>query len=196
MQIAHSAFPDSPLGPDAFNEYELLLVQDYEELVKKLMTEVGQPEGSKLETNLTSEDEGWSQLTSGEDDSPHPEATPSRRYFYKDNLIGNTEDVGQRLAVSVHHFPMIFCPFSPRIFVLPSEGSIAEASLSIEHEDAFSPGLPSLSTGLPFDGDDTPPGVILTASFLYHLAAQVTSTMHDLNLNKCPFFLYFFLLPL
>ncbi|KAI4322785.1 hypothetical protein L6164_022449 [Bauhinia variegata] len=34
-EVAYSAFPDSPLGPDAYHEYESLLVQDYEELIKK-----------------------------------------------------------------------------------------------------------------------------------------------------------------
>ena len=42
IQTAHSAFPDSPLGPDAYHEYESLLVQDYEELVKKSWTKPGQ----------------------------------------------------------------------------------------------------------------------------------------------------------
>ncbi|PNX93714.1 hypothetical protein L195_g016871 [Trifolium pratense] len=31
--MSHSVFPDSPLGPDAYHEYESLLVQDYEELI-------------------------------------------------------------------------------------------------------------------------------------------------------------------
>nr|KAJ0188233.1 hypothetical protein LSAT_V11C900477460 [Lactuca sativa] len=31
----HSAYPDSPLGPDAYHEYQILLVQDYKELKKK-----------------------------------------------------------------------------------------------------------------------------------------------------------------
>lgn len=34
-EVAHSAYVDSPLGPDAFHEYESLLLQDYEELVRK-----------------------------------------------------------------------------------------------------------------------------------------------------------------
>lgn len=177
LQLAHSAYPDSPLGPDAFHEYESLLVQDYEELVKKSLTMSKQPESSHLKDNLISEDEGWSELTSIEEDIQH-EASLSERDYCKDNLIDHTEDVGQKLVVSVHHFPMVLCPFSPRVFVLPSEGSIAEAYLSVEHEDAFSPGLPPLSTGLPSDGDDTPPGATLTAHFIYHLAAKVINKMH------------------
>ncbi|KAF3444005.1 hypothetical protein FNV43_RR13695 [Rhamnella rubrinervis] len=180
-EVAHSAYPDSPLGPDAFHEYESLLVQDYEELVKKGVTKSKQPESSNLKENLISEDEGWSELTSVED--IHVEASPSGRGYYKDNLIDHTEDVGQKLVVSVHHFPMILCPFSPRVFVLPSEGSIAEAYLSVEHEDAFSPGLPPLSTGLPSDGDDTPPGATLTAHFLYHLAAKMDLKMEIFSLG-------------
>ena len=60
---------------------------------------------------------------------------------------------------------------------------MAEAHLSLEHEDAFSPGLPPLSTGSHFDGDDTAPGATLTANFLYHLAAKVTTTM--LSVHVC-----------
>lgn len=182
-EIAHSTYPDSPLGPDAFREYESLLVQDYEELARKYVTKSSQPDGSNLKENLTSEEEGWSQLTSSEDDVPHLDASPSGRDFYKDNLLDGTKDVGQKLVVSVHHFPTIICPLSPRVFVLPSEGSIAEASLSVEHEDAFSPGLPPLSTGLHFDGDDTAPGATLTANFLYHLAAKMDLKMEIFSLG-------------
>lgn len=177
MQIAHSVYPESPLGPDAFHEYESLLVQDYEELVKKAETKSTQPFDKNLQDNLTFEDEGWSRLTSGEEGFPHLEASSSGRDLDHKNLIGHTEDVGQKLVVSVHHFPMLLCPFSPRVFVLPSEGSIAEAYLSAEHEDSLSPGLPPLSTGLPSDGDDVPPGATLTAHFIYHLAAKVTTSM-------------------
>ncbi|CAI9264973.1 unnamed protein product [Lactuca saligna] len=36
----------------------------------------------------------------------------------------------------VHHFPLILCPFSPKFFVLPSEGSIYEAYLSADQENS------------------------------------------------------------
>ena len=169
--MAHSAYPDSPLGPDAFREYESLLVQDYEELVKQYAAKPRQPEGSDLKENFASE-EGWSQLTSTEEAVPRLDASSSGRDLYKDNPVDSTEDLGKTMDVSVHHFPMILSPLSPRVFVLPSEGSIAEACLSVDHEDAFSPGLPPLSSGSSFDGDDTP-GATLTANFLYHLAAKV-----------------------
>lgn len=155
MQIAHSAYPDSPLGPDAFHEYESLLVQDYEELVKKDKKNSRRTEGSNLK-----------------DISQH-ETRLSARDFIEDKSVADTEDVGKKLVVSVHHFPMILCPFSPRVFVLPSEGSVGNAYLSVKHEDALSPGLPPLSTGLLSDGDDIPAGATLTANFLYHLAAKV-----------------------
>lgn len=163
--MAHSAYPDSPLGPDAFHEYESLLVQDYEELVKKGEKKPIQPGVSNFKDNIDLGDEGWSGLSPGEEGS-------TARDSYGENLIAETE-VGQNLAVSVRHFPMIMCPLSPRVFVLPSEGSVAEAYLSAKHEVALSPGLPSLSTGLPSDGDDIPPGATLTANFLYHFAAKV-----------------------
>jgi hypothetical protein len=143
MQMAHSVFPDSPLGPDAYHEYESLLVQDYEELSKKSGEKPGQI-GSLLH-----------------------------------NPLDKIADTVQKLAISVHHFPMILCPISPRAFVLPSEGLVAESYLSAKHEDSISPGLPPLSTGLLSDTDDVPPGATLTAHFLYHLAAKVTNDMHS-----------------
>ncbi|KAK2981352.1 hypothetical protein RJ640_013143, partial [Escallonia rubra] len=159
--IAHSAYPDSPLGPDAYQEYESLLVQDYEEFIKRRETTSRQSGYRELKENLTPEDEGWSKLTAGEEDASHA------REFYD-----REEDVGQ-LVVSVRHFPLILCPFSPRVFVLPSEGSVAEAHLSTLHENSISPGLPSLTTGTLSDGDDVPPGATLTAQVLYHLAAKM-----------------------
>lgn len=162
--MAHSAYPDSPLGPDAFHEYESLLLQDYEELVKKSEIKSGQSEV---------EDEGWSRLTSSEDDFSTVGATSSGKEFYEDD--SHVADAGQKMVVSVLHFPMILCPFSPRVFVLPSDGSVTEANLSSQHEDSLSPGFPSMSTGVPLDGDEVPPGALLTAHFLYHLAAKVKS---------------------
>ncbi|KAK9906217.1 hypothetical protein M0R45_002717 [Rubus argutus] len=61
-ELSHSAYPDSPLGPDAFHEYESLLVQDYEELVKKHEKKPTQPGGSNFKDNIKLGDEGWSQL--------------------------------------------------------------------------------------------------------------------------------------
>lgn len=186
-EIAHSAYPDSPLGPDAFHEYESLLVLDYEELVKKCETKSRQSGDTSLLENLTLEDEGWSQLGPIEESISQIEARPSPRDLDQDNSVGRMEDVGQKLVVSVHHFPMILCPFSPRVFILPSEGAVAEAYLSTEHEDSLSPGLPPLSTGLPPDGDDIPPGATLTAHFLYHLATKMDLKMEIFsfgNLSK------------
>ncbi|AQL04880.1 Sec1 family domain-containing protein MIP3, partial [Zea mays] len=60
-----------------------------------------------------------------------------------------------------------------RVFVLPSEGIIADSSLSNHHEDSLGSGLPSISTGKPFDSDEVPPGVTLTAQFPYHLANKM-----------------------
>ncbi|XP_021823012.1 sec1 family domain-containing protein MIP3 [Prunus avium] len=182
-EVAHSAYADSPLGTDAFHEYESLLVQDYEELVRKGKENSRQTEGSNLKDEIKLEDEGWSRLASSEEDLSRPEASSRARDFIEGNPIADTEDVGKKLVVSVHHFPMILCPFSPRVFVLPSEGSVGEAYLSVEHEDALSPGLPPLSTGLPSDGDDIPPGATLTANFLYHLAAKMDLKMEIFSLG-------------
>lgn len=179
MQMAHSSYPDSPLGPDAYHEYESLLVQDYEELVKKSKTKSTLPKDNDSREISTFGDEGWSQLTSSEENIRHLESSSTGRDIH--DKIGHPEDIGQRLVVSVHHFPMILCPFSPRVFVFPSEGSIAEAYLSSEHQDSLSPGLPPLSTGLLSDGDDVTPGATLTAHFLYHLAAKVLSFLQMLK---------------
>lgn len=179
LQIAHSAYPDSPLGPDAFREYESLLVQDYEELLKRCEVKSIQPGVSKVKENLTSGNDGWAQLTSSEEDISSLELGSGAKESYDDDPTSHAEDVGQKLFVSVHHFPMILCPLSPRVFVLPSEGSVAEAYLSAQQENSLSPGLPPLSTGLPPDGEDIPPGATLTAQFLYHLAAKVLSYILD-----------------
>lgn len=182
-EIAHSTYPDSPLGPDAFHEYESLLVQDYEEIVKKAKSKTRHPEDGNFRENLTMEEEGWSQLSSTEEDIPHLDVSSGAKDFYEDNPMGHTRYIGQQLIVSVHHFPMILCPLSPRVFVLPPEGSVAEAHLSAKHEDSLSSGLPSLSTGLPSDGDDVPPGATLTAHFLYHLAAKMDLKMEIFSLG-------------
>ncbi|OVA12407.1 Sec1-like protein [Macleaya cordata] len=186
-EIAHSAYADSPLGPDAFREYESLLLQDYEELVRKCEikdksssqpSDFGQSAENNLSESLASEDEDWSKFSSSEEEIPHPEASP-REDLDEANLMS----CNLRLDISVHHFPMILCALSPRVFVLPSEGTVAEACLSYEHEDSLGPGLPSISAGLPSDGEDTPPGAILTAHLLYHLAAKMDLKMEIFSLG-------------
>ncbi|CAK7348137.1 unnamed protein product [Dovyalis caffra] len=179
-ELAQSAYPDSPLGPDAFHEYETLLLQDYEEIVKKSQKNFSHSENSNCQESLTFEDEGWSRLTSSEEDVPHREASSSGKILFGDS---NTEYLGQKLVISVHHFPLILCPFSPKVFVLPSEGSVSEAYLSAKHEDSLSPGLPPISTGVPPDGDDVAPGALLTAHFLYHLAAKMDLKMEIFSLG-------------
>ncbi|KAL2245659.1 UNVERIFIED_CONTAM: Sec1 family domain-containing protein MIP3 [Sesamum indicum] len=180
-EVAHSAYPDSPLGPDAFHEYECLLNQDYEELVKKRETDVSGNNGLKEST--ASEDEGWADLTSIEDDISRFNDIPSAKVPQEDYSISSSEDAGQKLMVSVHHFPLILCPFSPRVFVLPSEGSVAEASLSVEHENSISSGLPPLSTGKIADTEDFSPGATLTAQFLYHLALKMDLKLEIFSLG-------------
>ncbi|KAL8461099.1 hypothetical protein ACS0TY_032540 [Phlomoides rotata] len=181
-EVAHSAYPDSPLGPDAYHEYESLLNQDYEELVKKRET-AHVPGNSGLKENTASEDEGWSELTSIEDDISRFDGISSAKPSQEDYFSGYSEDIGLHLAVSVHHFPLILCPFSPRVFVLPSEGCVAEASLSAEHENSISCGLPPLSTGKLADAEDASPGASLTAQFLYHLALKMDLKLEIFSLG-------------
>ncbi|KAL8228322.1 hypothetical protein R6Q57_015906 [Mikania cordata] len=170
-EVGHSAYPDSPLGPDAYHEYQSLLVQDYEELMKNNnQNSTATPMNNK--GNLIPEDgEGWLQLTPRvEDDTPR---SPSFS-------IGH---IGQKLIASVHHFPLIICPFSPKFFVLPSEGSISESYLSVEHENSISSGLPPLSTATFHDGEDVPAGVALTAQFLYHLTTKMDLKLEIFSLG-------------
>ncbi|KAJ4846108.1 hypothetical protein Tsubulata_015360 [Turnera subulata] len=163
-KIAHSVYPDSPLGPDAFHEYESLLLQDYEELVNHARKD------GKLSESLTSKDE---RVKSSEEGGRHPQSCSGEKITYD----GYPEDTEKNMFISVRHFPMILCPLSPRVFVLPSQGSVGEAFLSAKQTDSLSPGLPSISTGLAHDGDDVPPGALLTAHFLYHLAAKMDLKM-------------------
>ncbi|KAL5700434.1 hypothetical protein ACHQM5_025877 [Ranunculus cassubicifolius] len=177
-EIAHSAYIHSPLGPDAYGEYESLLIQDYEEIVRKYKrkehdsSQVGEI-GHSEEGKITLENEGWSRHSLGEEDISQSFSTPSGRNPGEVTLLYSKEQNLPKLFVSVHHFPMVLCPLSPKMFVLPSEGTVAEAALSNEHEDSLSPGLPSISNGSPLDSEDTPPGAIFTAHFLYHLAAKM-----------------------
>ena len=173
MQVGHSAYPDSPLGPDAFREYESLLVQDYEELIKGGQMKSRESDDSNPRESLIPEGEGWSQLAFDGDDVSNSGPTSTAKVVYKDGFPVPAADGGRMLVVNVHHYPLILCPFSPRVFVLPSEGSVAEGNLSVEHENSISPGLPSISTGTPDDGEDVPAGATLTAQFLYHLATKV-----------------------
>ncbi|KAL0769853.1 hypothetical protein YC2023_048432 [Brassica napus] len=158
---SHSACPDSPLGPDAYREYETLLVQDYNEHTKKsekISRDKGVPKFSSALESLTMEP-----ITS-------------------DN-VGDSSGDAEGLVVSVHHFPLIICPFTPRAFVLPSQGSVAEASLSRQHEDSLSFGLPPISTGSMSDTDDVPPGATLTAHFLYQLALKMELKLEIFSLG-------------
>ncbi|KAI7731505.1 hypothetical protein M8C21_012491 [Ambrosia artemisiifolia] len=170
-EVGQSAYPDSPLGPDAYHEYQSLLVQDYEELMKKKDSKSNTIHTHNKGNLIPEDEEGWLQLAPrAEDDTPK---SPSFS-------IGHA---GQKLIAYVHHFPLILCPFSPKFFVLPSEGSISEAYLSAAQENAISSGLPPLSTGTFHDGEDVPPGVTLTAQFLYHLTTKMELKLEIFSLG-------------
>ncbi|XP_027154468.1 sec1 family domain-containing protein MIP3 [Coffea eugenioides] len=182
-EVGHSAYPDSPLGPDAFREYESLLVQDYEELTKGGQMNSRESDDSNPRESLIPEGEGWSQLAFDGDDISNSGPYSTAKVVYKDGFPVPAADGGQMLVVNVHHFPLILCPFSPRVFVLPSEGSVAEGNLSVEHENSISPGLPSISTGTPDDGEDVPAGATLTAQFLYYLATKMDLKLEIFSLG-------------
>lgn len=189
MQIGHSAYVDSPLGPDAFREYETLLIQDHDELLKKSENLDRHKENIHKEaSDFTSDVDNYSKWGSGVHYGSNSESSPTKRDFFDDEM-GQVEARGRRLFVAMRHFPMIFSPISSRVFVLPSEGIIADSSLSNHHEDSLGSGLPSISTGKPFDSDEVPPGVTLTAQFLYHLANKVM--IYTSRLFSCDFYLFF-----
>ncbi|XP_010506107.1 PREDICTED: sec1 family domain-containing protein MIP3 isoform X3 [Camelina sativa] len=158
---SHSAIPDSPLGPDAYHEYETLLVQDYNEHTKK--------------SDKISKDKGVSNFSSALE-------SLTMEPIISENVDGSSGGE-EGLVVSVRHFPLIICPFTPRAFVLPSQGSVAEASLSRQHEDSLSFGLPPISTGSMSDTDDVPPGATLTAHFLYQLALKMELKLEIFSLG-------------
>ncbi|CAA7398274.1 unnamed protein product [Spirodela intermedia] len=170
-EVAHSACVDCPLGLDAFREYGSLLLMDYEELVKNdKKRKMDSDKINKFITSTGTAQEGsfyspkHLSAKSAEGFSPNSVAT-STGYAGPDGFAG--------LVISVSHFPMGFCALSPRVFILPSEGSIAEARLSDKHFDSLSPGLPIISTGHGSDSDEIPPGATLTADFLYYLASKM-----------------------
>lgn len=179
-EIGQSAYPDSPLGPDAYHEYQSLLVQDYEEIMKKNDPNANNKD---VKENPILEDDGWLQLTPREKDMTKSPAFSSTKDMYDVDRVDPAEDVGQKLIAYVRHFPLILCPFSPKFFVLPSEGSIAEAYISAEQENSVSSGLPPLSTGTFHDGDDVPAGVALTAQFLYHLTTKMDLKLEIFSLG-------------
>nr|GMD36747.1 sec1 family domain-containing protein MIP3 [Ipomoea batatas] len=183
-KMAHSAYPDSPLGPDAFPEYESLLVQDYEELLRRSQVKC-EPSGESLskESVAPEDEEGWSPLATSAEHMSEFDPISSLKGSEKDTVMGKASALGSKLVVSVHHFPLVLCPFSPRFFVLPSEGSVAEAYLSTEQENSISRGLPPISTGIPPDGEDIPPGATLTAQFLYHLATKMDLKLEIFSLG-------------
>ena len=139
---------------------------DYEELLKLRKVNKVKPstDNARVDSPL-SHPENWS-IKSVEDNSP-----------------------AVRLNISVCHFPMVVCSISRRFFILPSEGAIAEASLSDQQIDSVSPGLPIISTGQTSDFDDIPPGATLTAHFLYYFAAKVFFSLFSFSLGFKLFFL-------
>ncbi|CAN6320232.1 unnamed protein product [Urochloa humidicola] len=172
-EIGHSAYVDSPLGPDAFREYETLLVQDHEELFKKCEKSNKHKDNiSYTGSDFTTDADKYSEWGSGVHYGSNSESSPMKKNLF-DGDLGQLEASGKGMSVTVSHFPMIFSPISSRAFVLPSEGIIADSCLSNQHEDSLGPGLPSISTGKPFDSDEVPPGVTLTSQFLYHLANKM-----------------------
>lgn len=128
--------------------------------------------GHHLDTLLSSDGDGSSQLSSRVDDDFNVESVSGERDLYNDSKSAEVNS-SARLQVFVHHYPMLMCPVSARVFVFPSEGAVAEACLSNSNETSLSPGLPSICTGLASDGEDIAPGITLTAHFLYNLAAKV-----------------------
>ncbi|XP_068662322.1 sec1 family domain-containing protein MIP3 isoform X2 [Aristolochia californica] len=188
-EIAHSAYIDSPLGPDAFHEYKSLLLQDYEELIKKYeckdhgSLQPDKPQESEEykdhQKRSVMDEAGWSHLATREDEIYGPGSPSVGRYLEEANMGHRA----QGMVVSVQHFPMILSPLSRNVFVLPSEGAISEACLSNVHDTSISPGLPPVLTSMQSESEDSSPGAILTAHFLYHLAAKMDLKLEIFSLG-------------
>lgn len=189
---AHSAHVDAPLGPDAYREYEALLFQDYQELVLKSEFAQRSAETDDVESSVQNpllqesiavkeEDRLWP--TSSEGTISGLEGNSAGKSLDGLSSTITKEESWKHLKVSVKHFPMVFCPLSPKVFVLPSESAIAEARLSDKFHNSLSPGLPPISMELTSDGDDIPPGATLIAHFLHHLAGQMDLKMEIFTLG-------------
>nr|AAD21736.1 unknown protein [Arabidopsis thaliana]AAM15390.1 unknown protein [Arabidopsis thaliana] len=122
-------------GPDAYREYETLLVQDYNEHTKK--------------SDKISKDKGVSKFSS------------ALESLTMEPIESENVDISSGGA----------------------QGSVAEASLSRQHEDSLSFGLPPISTGSMSDTDDVPPGATLTAHFLYQLALKMELKLEIFSLG-------------
>lgn len=82
MQIGHSAYVDSPLGPDAFREYETLLIQDHDELLKKSENLDRHKENIHKEaSDFTSDVDNYSKWGSGVHYGSNSESSPTKRDF-------------------------------------------------------------------------------------------------------------------
>jgi hypothetical protein len=82
MQIGHSAYVDSPLGPDAFWEYETLLIQDHDELLKKYEKLDRHKENiHEMASDFTSAIDNYSKWGSGVHYGSNSESSPTKRDF-------------------------------------------------------------------------------------------------------------------
>lgn len=190
---AHSAYVDAPLGPDAYREYEALLLQDYQELVLKSDFAQRFAETDDVGSSVENQQVLRESIAVKEEDRLWPTSSEATISGLEDNSPGKSlddlsstmtkEESWKQIKVSVKHFPMVFCPLSPRFFVLPSESAIAESRLSDKFQNSLSPGLPPISMELTSDGDDIPPGATLIAHFLHHLAGQMDLKMEIFTLG-------------
>ena len=111
-QIGHSAYVDSPLGPDAFQEYETLLVQDHEELFKKCVKSNKHKDSiSYTGSDFTADVDKDSEWGSGVHYGSNSESSPTKRNLF-DGDLGQLEASRKKLSVTVSHFPIFFSPIS------------------------------------------------------------------------------------
>lgn len=175
---AHSAHPDTPLGPDAFHDYKRLLLEDFQVLVQKTKSD------HAAETKLESESDNLTRTFKGFEGHGQamelnlPEQVDHAKVAdgeFRVETEGAMEDHSVHLIVEVKHFPMIICPLMSRAFVFPSRGMLAGAPLSHKADKALGIGLPRIDAGAVTDDDDSLPiGGTLVAHFLHHLAVQLS----------------------
>ncbi|KAJ7549057.1 hypothetical protein O6H91_07G038400 [Diphasiastrum complanatum] len=180
---AHATFPGTPLGTDAYAEYKNLLLQDFDTVSGT----------DPAHDQIVHDPKGEENIALAEVIQSQPEVNPQE---HKESPLWapeSNEDRDSRAAsekkksptIQVYYIPLILCPLTPKIFVLPSGAAIAEAPLLDSPDYSLGPGLPGIDIGVPIDGEEhIPPGAILLAFFLQHLGSQLDLKFEVFTLGR------------
>jgi hypothetical protein len=101
--------------------------------------------------------------------------------------IGSTESDGRPnppLGIMVEHLPMIFCPLTKGVLVLPSGSAKEESPLfNNKPNSSLGLGLPLVDTRVLFDGDDY---IFFNATLLACMLLHFTPQIYPLVLFASP----------